>query len=1346
MGVSFKVSRTGTRFRPKPPLQSEADVAGDDVSETPNNSSSRAVPRKLEGENGAGVSGPPMSSEGLLVSAENEVSFTLNLFPDGYSIGKPSENDTSHQATHQDVPKLLHPYDRTSETLFSAIESGRLPGDILDDIPCKYVDGTLVCEIRDYRKCAFEQGPGSPSTNGSVIANKVCLKMSLENVVKDIPLISDNSWAYGDLMEVESQILKALQPQLHLDPTPKLDRLCKNPVPTKLDLALTGIRRKRLRQMPETVASNSKTHGKKVCIDRVPERSNSRLGDSGTLPGNMTPHAHENLTDQNMSTNNLLALRSKGFMTDASVPAPHLAPNQSRYQMGVGTPRSVQDAGSGSVVNASPSPVGQDMMISYTDNVNGNVPLHGKREHQDGQMSPLSTFNKRQRPTPVGLDGMQHQQLGPHMDSLHGSDMNWKNNYLQQQAMAKGIQFSNTGIQKFSQQMFDGAVSQDPGTMPFAVGQPNMRYGAKEEPFDIGKIDGSELSGIKTDMPIMEGDTSHLDPSRLHQRLSPHAFMRSNFSQPSWSNLGQNMEKDARKDDQLPKRKSAQSPRVSSGALVQSPLSSKSGEFSTGSVRPHFGTAAVTSALAASQKEKAAMTSVPTIGASYLTSSANESMQRQHQSQAAAKRKTNSLPKTSAMTGVGSPASVSNISVPLNAGSPSVGTPSSADQTMLEKFAKIEAVTMRYQLNKKKNKVDDYHIRKPNTFPDQHLRACLSNGSNNEDFKDDSCERCLSKSLVGGSMNICKIRILNFEKEEHIVQGNVVYLPKQRTRLIVSERPNDGTVAMYYGEVEDGDFLSAEEHLPTLSNTHMADLLAAQFCSLMVKDGYVVDDHIQLKPTRMTVAPSNQSNAAGLPRNNSAADMQQYADSVSGQPSNEVAKSVNGGNSSLTSSHNLLPSTRMLPPGNPQALQMSQGLMAGNSMPQRQQQLESQPSLQQQQQQHQQQQQQQQQLQQQQQQQPQHQQSQHSLIQQQNPQLQRSMLLAANSLSQFGQNSNMQLPMGSNKLTPLQQYQLLQQQHQRQQQHQQQQQSPQMQRTMTMGLGTAMGNNMVGLSGVGNTMGMGAARGMGSAPMTPISGMGNVGQNPMNLSQGSNISNLTQQYQAGRLTHAALIASKLRLQNNRGGMLGSPQSGIAGMSGGRQMHPGSAGFSMLGQTLNRGNMSPMQQTPGVGPMGPPKLMAGMAGTNMYMNPQQQQQQFQQQQMQQQQLQQQQLQQQQQQQQQQLQQQQQETTSPLQAVVSPQQVGSPSGISQLAHQSQQQQQQLHQQASPQQMSQRTPMSPQLSSGAMHAMSAGNPEACPASPQLSSQTHGSVGSMANSPMDLQGVNKSNSVGNP
>jgi len=54
--------------------------------------------------------------------------------------------------------------------------------------------------VRDYRKCASKQGSSVPFMDGLPIVNKVCLRMSLENVVKDIPLISDNSWTYGDLM------------------------------------------------------------------------------------------------------------------------------------------------------------------------------------------------------------------------------------------------------------------------------------------------------------------------------------------------------------------------------------------------------------------------------------------------------------------------------------------------------------------------------------------------------------------------------------------------------------------------------------------------------------------------------------------------------------------------------------------------------------------------------------------------------------------------------------------------------------------------------------------------------------------------------------------------------------------------------------------------------------------------------------------------------------------------------------------------------------------------------------------------------------------------------------------
>ena len=230
--------------------------------------------------------------------------------------------------------------------------------------------------------------------------------------------------------------------------------------------------------------------------------------------------------------------------------------------MGIGTLRGMQDPGSGPVINSSgASPAGQDMM-SYADNVNSSVSVLGKRENQDVQMSPLPNFNKKGRPTPVGLDGMQQQQIGPHIDGLTGSDINWKNSFLQSQVMARGISYADMPIQKFTHQVLEGALNQDAGTMPFAAGQRGMRRGAKEEPFEIDKFDGSELNHNKNDMPMVETETSHLESQQSQQRL-PYPLMRSNFPQMAWNNLGPHVEKDARKEDQLQKRKSVQSPRIS---------------------------------------------------------------------------------------------------------------------------------------------------------------------------------------------------------------------------------------------------------------------------------------------------------------------------------------------------------------------------------------------------------------------------------------------------------------------------------------------------------------------------------------------------------------------------------------------------------------------------------------------------------------------------------------------------------------------------------------------------------------------------------------------------------------
>lgn len=458
------------------------------------------------------------------------------------------------------------------------------------------------------------------------------------------------------------------------------------------------MRRKRLRQLSEVSITSNNRYGKKICIDRVPESFNTRLGDSGAVSGNLIPtNVHDHVVGQNMSLNEMLASRPKNFASDASHPAqPAVSVSQSRYSMSSGTPRGMLDQAAGSVLNPSGvSPAGQEM-ISYADNLNPNVSLHGKREIQDGQMSPMSGFNKRPRPSLMGIEGIQQHPLAS-MEGSQGSDMNWKN-MLQQQALARGIQYSNSnpGVQNFSPQMFEGVLNQDSVQIPFATGQSAMRYGAKEEQFDTEKIDGSDLSRNKTDMQMMDIE-NHLDPQhpRVQQRPPQQAFVRSNLSQPPWNGFGQHIEKEPRKEDQPSKRKTVQSPRVSAGAMVQGSLS-KSGEFSSGSGGQHYGVPANISALASAQKEKHAINPVSHVGGTpSLTSSANDSMQRQHQAQVAAKRRSNSLPRTPVISGVGSPASVGNMSVPLNANSPSVGTPPFADQTMLERFSKIEMVTAR---------------------------------------------------------------------------------------------------------------------------------------------------------------------------------------------------------------------------------------------------------------------------------------------------------------------------------------------------------------------------------------------------------------------------------------------------------------------------------------------------------------------------------------------------------------------------------------------------------------------------------------------------------------------------
>ncbi|RCV25574.1 hypothetical protein SETIT_5G176700v2 [Setaria italica] len=243
MVVSFRLSRRGRRIHPPPPPAS-THVTGDsrphaaaslDVPPPPLPPCEAAVSRLHTGITAR--SELPDRNGTLPVELDLEPSFALNLFPDGYSVGEPGKGMLLYLIG--DDPKK-QPYSRASRALLSDIEHGCLPQDILHGIPCKFQNGSTVCEVRDYRS-VFSSGDDYSGDDFPRV-NRVHLRLGTDCVVKDLSSIADASWTYHDQLTAESSILNALQPRLNLDPTPCLEMLC-NSRAKKIDLGLNTERK-----------------------------------------------------------------------------------------------------------------------------------------------------------------------------------------------------------------------------------------------------------------------------------------------------------------------------------------------------------------------------------------------------------------------------------------------------------------------------------------------------------------------------------------------------------------------------------------------------------------------------------------------------------------------------------------------------------------------------------------------------------------------------------------------------------------------------------------------------------------------------------------------------------------------------------------------------------------------------------------------------------------------------------------------------------------------------------------------------------------------------------------------
>lgn len=380
------------------------------------------------------------------------------------------------------------------------------------------------------------------------------------------------------------------------------------------------------------------------------------------------------------------ALQPKSFIQDASHGS--LLPSSSphKVQPTAGYPMSAQDRVSGihpnsALLNAGVTPA-QAIVSSYADTAACGATSLGKRENEDARLMQSSAIK---RPKHEGIT--QHQGGSP-LDGVSGVDVQWKNPMLQQQQqqlMAKGFQYPTAvGGQKYPPQVVNDAASSDAGGG--YLNQPGMKFGIKEERAEMANWSRQEADKAKNVLQLAEKEGNPLEQQHLRpQQYAQQMFSRPQFpSQTPWHIPG-TLEKDIKKSDSQQKKKQAQSPRVSTGATVHSPVSSKSGEMSSGSIGGQFSTVTTGSALA-SQKEKPTVSGAA-VGTPSVTSSPSDSMQRP----VTLKRKPNQ--RNQAMGVVGSPASINNLGSSFTAAS---SAPAVADQVILDSFSKIEAVTQRY--------------------------------------------------------------------------------------------------------------------------------------------------------------------------------------------------------------------------------------------------------------------------------------------------------------------------------------------------------------------------------------------------------------------------------------------------------------------------------------------------------------------------------------------------------------------------------------------------------------------------------------------------------------------------
>ncbi|KAM0944296.1 putative transcription factor Spt20 [Dioscorea sansibarensis] len=777
--------------------------------------------------------------------AELLVSFSLNLFPNGFSIGKPTEDMLLTLV--RDLPKSLHPYDRASKSLFSAIENGWLPGEILDDLPCKYLNGTIMCEVCDYR--SIMSGDSKLDSNGTSEVfpkvQKVHLRMGTETVVKDMPLISDDAWTYNDLLQAESRIIKALQPVLYLEPKPSLDRLCRAPVLKQLDLGTYG------------TALKGKHH-----IGQDAEFKYSRQSDMTDALGNA-------------SAGNLKTQPSDAPEGEAKYPTqspPRSMPNveSTKYGIEQASPLAYLH---GSVINDPfPSPnagrvssiitardevlrgscIGQkdpaDFPLAKSDKLIPGVPClkptlkRPKQELQDFDTHQIVSIKKAKHLEP-DLERKIAALCEPgESQDFRNSLCSRSDNYTHPQVMNE----------------VSGEKLVPDGRNPIPLCLRDVPNSIVKQPFEFETkniVKSEHLNG--TNEKVLSVRNSKPSPNL------PLASMKPLPPQMYWMNASSFIEKPPKNETASRKKKKAVGAcQVSTGCSLNSQVSRAGGKqmnvIKVSHIRREDASPIETS--------KGNVTSVPVIsnGNAFTNPSSTKSLISASQTPSRAKKISRSNCKNPVTSGNAFGGAVNEAEIPNYSKNVLVRTPSlqflpeiDSVRAICMNFSRIEVVAKRHGLNKRKVKNDK--ILKTRSLPDPRIpQCCLIMDKNTEDFIAFAEKKCMSKSIIGGSRNTCKIRILSYRRVRVFFRadGMPIFVDDSWSKLVLHESdvPDIHKVAaeMLYGDNEQSI------HLAYLPTTHHADLYASQFTSLMVREGFeLLDDQVRFQPSATPASTSN---------------------------------------------------------------------------------------------------------------------------------------------------------------------------------------------------------------------------------------------------------------------------------------------------------------------------------------------------------------------------------------------------------------------------------------------------------------------------------------------------------